>query len=1275
MGRTGCWSTSSRPVRRRRARPGSPAGRRRCGGRRRSRCGPFAPCCRPIGCSAWPTTKPCPALLVESAEHQQEVTDQLGTQVRKAVELLVQTFDRLDRESSGEALAEVGEKTLYEAALTVMMRLVFLLCAEERDLLPLSLAGYADDYAAAILRERLRTGADEYGEEILERHHDAWVRLLALSRAVHGGIEHPDLRLPAYGGTLFDPDRFPFLEGRPAGSSWREQVADPPAVDNRTVLHLLDALQSLEIPQPGRGIIAVPVSFRALDIEQIGHVYEGLLDHTAVRAAGPALSLTGAGGKEPEIPLEELEAVAAKGRAALVKFLKKATGRSKSAIENGLDRAAGDLDDDRRRAFRTLCGGCVGLEAGDLWERVKPFADLVRDDPFDRPVVILPSSVYVTAGTDRRSTGTHYTPRTLTEPIVRHTLEPLCYDGPAEGKPEDEWELRSAEELLALNVCDMTCGSGAFLVESCRYLADRLVQAWDRAERDDPAAPGITPFGASSKGVLDEQLIPVDPEERLNYARRLLAQSCLYGVDKNPLAAEIAKLSLWLLTLAKDRPFTFLEHAIRSGDALAGVEGSHVDDDRPGLTHTSSGDPLLGIESLKQLERFNLDWKHGDNDIFLQFMEGEVQKARGLRAAISLIYSTSIRHTREQERLFREYQSLMDRLRCVADFLISVELRKREGKSRKRLHNDAAIRVSELYYDAPLPEFRAAANEAVGDRRPLHWPVEFLNVLDLREGFDAFVGNPPFMGGQKITGNHGTAYRNYLVEHLANGVRGSADLCAYFFLRARQLLRAGGTMGLIATNTVAQGDTREVGLDQLLSGDCVAYRAESSRSWPGQANLEISQVWLRQGEWRGEQVLDGEPVAGITSHLTEPGAVVGDPYRLKANEGKSFQGSIVLGMGFVLEPEQAHALIGKNPKNRDVLFPYLNGQDLNSRPDQSPSRWVINFHDWPLDRTADGAWDGANAARHKAWLQKGQVPADYPDPVAADYPECLTIIERDVKPEREKNKYSRSARVYWWHYERARDELYEAISGFGTVFASTRVTKFLSVSHVPTDQVLTVDLAVHALTENKHFCTLSSTFFEDWTWSTSSTHESRLRFVISDSFETFPFPPPHTEAEALDRIGGLYHFFRRSIMLARQEGLTKTYNRFHDEGVESSGLSVDRATWRDVLDDFNPEAGDPAGDEAIDALRTLHAVMDHAVAAAYGWDDLDLDHGFHDTKQGVRFTLAEAARKEVLQRLLKLNHDRYAEEVAAGLHDKGRKKSGKAKQKSASQTGAGLFDG
>ena len=534
-------------------------------------------------------------LLKKSAANQQEVTDQLGYQVRRAVEVLIQTLDRTDQDHGRELLDGIKENVLYEAALTVMMRLVFLFCAEERGLLLLSDPLYGQHFSVSTIREQLRETAGQFGEEVLERRHDAWNRLLTTFRAVYGGVWHDSFKLPAYGGRLFDPDRFPFLEGRQSDTHWRDTEATPLPVDNRTVLHLLEALQLLQVKVPGRGPAeARRLSFRALDIEQIGHVYEGLLDHTAVRASEPFLGLAGTKDKEPEIPLAELERLHENGEDDLFTFLKKETGRSQNALRKALAQELVVQDSSR---FRTAC------QNEDLWERVEPFAGLVRMDTFDYPVVIPEGSAFVTAGTDRRSTGTHYTPRSLTEPVIQYTLEPLVYLGPAQGKPDEEWKLKSARELLDLKICDMACGSGAFLVQACRYMSERLLEAWDEAERAHPGVLGITPEGEPSTGSPEDTLIPKDQAERQTYAMRLIAQRCLYGVDKNPLAAEMAKLSLWLLTLAKDKPFGFLDHAIRCGDSL------------------------VGIHDLEQLRHYSLKPEDSDSVLFKGPLDNAVDEA------------------------------------------------------------------------------------------------------------------------------------------------------------------------------------------------------------------------------------------------------------------------------------------------------------------------------------------------------------------------------------------------------------------------------------------------------------------------------------------------------------------------------------------------------------------------------------------------------------------------------------------------------------------------
>jgi hypothetical protein len=278
-------------------------------------------------------------------------------------------------------------------------------------------------------------------------------------------------------------------------------------------------------------------------------------------------------------------------------------------------------------------------------------------------------------------------------------------------------------------------------------------------------------------------------------------------------------------------------------------------------------------------------------------------------------------------------------------------------------------------------------------------------------------------------------------------------------------------------------------------------------------------------------------------------------------------------------------LITKDPRNNEVLFPSLNGEDLNSRPDCSARRWVINFHDWPEER-------------------------------AATYPDCYEQVVRLVKPERERNR-DRRRREIWWQFTRTAPELYAAIARLKRVIAITRVSKVVMPIRVTTGQVFSEATVVFASDDTAMLALLSSAPHYWWAIERSSTLETRIRYAPSDVFETLPRPPVTDEMRA---AGERLDSYRRELMLARQAGLTATYNLVH-----------------------NPDSPD----DDIAELRSIHVAIDETVMRAYGWDDLldaGLGHAFHDTRQGVRFTVAPAARQEILDRLLELNHERYAAE-------------------------------
>lgn len=1115
-----------------------------------------------------------PKLFERSLKHQDDVTDALGEQVRRAVEVLVQALDRADQDRNRDLLRDVDPRELYEAGLTVMMRLVFLLAAEERGLLLLGDPRYDSFYAISSMRMQLRSDS----EEILERRRSAWSRLLGLFRGVYGGIDHPTLRLPALGGSLFDPDRYPFLEGRNKGTNWRSDPAEPLPIDDRTVLLLLEAIQTFE----GRTL-----SYRALDVEQIGHVYEGLLERTVKRVDDVTLELdSGAKAKSPRVTLGEMESARLDGMTRVSELLKERSERSESAIRNDLGRAADD-----RLAVRllTVCRGDIGLR-----DRILPYAPLLRTDPWGYPLVHHSGAFVVVLGADRRESGTHYTPKSLTEKIVEETLTPVVYRGPAEGKAREEWELRSAEELLDLKVCDPAMGSGAFLVQACRWLSDRLVEAWSTTEASGRKidSEGRIPGECDAEAF---EPLSQDAEERAILARRLFAERCLYGVDRNPLAVELAKLSLWLTTMSKGRPFGFLDHNLRSGDSL------------------------LGIHDLGQLIELDINPKgKAQLRLFGRTIQSAVDKAVELRARLREIPIRDIHDVEAMAALDIQSRGELALPTRIADAFVGIVLaEERAGERSARIETLAAFADAAASGESSASArlLRDASSDLAKDapdgaaRRPFHWPLEFPEVF-LREsgGFDAFVGNPPFLGGQRISGALGAVYRDWLVNQVVNGRRGSADLVAYFFHRAWKCLRNGGGLGLLAVNTIGEGDTRQVGLEALLEDGALIYAAYPNEPWPGTAAVSTSRVHLRRGGWRGERSLLGRPATYISAFLSDGEELT--PNRLKENKNVAFQGSNVLGMGFVLTREEAEYMLNDDPKNQEVIFPYLNGEELNSHPKQKPGRWVINFWDWPEER-------------------------------AKEYVLPFDRVVRLVKPDRDQlggNASAEGRKKKYWLFGRDAKALYHAI-GRGNhfdrhpkdwsgnvepidfVLVCSLVSKHLAFALVPNDMIFAHRLCVFASNSHSMFAFLSSSMNEIWARKNSSSLETRLNYSPSDAFETLPLPD--FGDLRLAELGRRYEMVRSQFCAARRIGLTGVYNSLH-----------------------SPSDRDPS----ITELRRLHREIDGAIARAYNWDDLDLGHGFHNVtylpeNDRLRFTISEPARLEVLRRLSELNRQRFQKEV------------------------------
>lgn len=991
-----------------------------------------------------------PALLRESRQRQEKVTEELAGQVEEALQILVAGFDVANQRMNGRLLRDYAEEEGVEdfraGLVTVLLRLVFLLYCEDQGVLPTDNSFYAENYSLARLADQLQEERVLYPEAMRHRY-GAWARLCALFRLVWSGARHKDLTLPARQGDLFDPHRFLFLEGRLTAG---DDDGELPPVDDGVVDDVLDRLVYLEGQR---------LSYRNLDVEQIGSVYEALMAVELRRARSLALPLRGGGWVEVEDILGADRPSAVVAAAADLKpaeLAKRAPGLA--AFE-----AAGDWAD----------------PVAELREVLTP---LLRQDIEPRQA----GQHYLGAGSERRRTGSHYTPTTLTRPIVERTLSPVVdRDGPP-----------SSKAILALKVCDPAMGSGAFLAETCRYLARRLLDAWTR------------------EGMIPEAARRGDP---LLYARRLVAERCIYGVDKNPFAVQLARLSLWLVTLAKDLPFTFVDHALREGDAVIG------------LTTT-------------QIAAFSFDAKSAAQ-LFAHSIRRSIKDAVRDRAQI---LEPDLFSWKDKTRALTNALDEVETARVRGDLLLASfwaggaasEMKKRI----QRLHPavDAwFLSDGEQRLDQEWLDLRAALPIA----RPFHWELEFPEVFARENpGFDAVVGNPPFGGQETIRLANGGPQYIKLLQALNPHAHGSSDLVAHFFLRAAWVLRAGACFGLVATNSVKQGNTRDTGLKHIIEHRGITvWDAILDQPWSGGAAVVVDVVHACRGTTPTGRRLN--------SSLVEAEELA-DPLELKERAFQAFEGTKVYGKGFVLAPGEASEFLAANELNARVVRPFIGGEQLNGNglgPDGmvTHDRYVIDFGERSLAEA--GAW-----------------------------PDLLRVVEERVRPERE--KLTTSAGAYWWRFERTRPELYSTIQRLPRCFVAARVSKHWLVSAQPVNRVFTDKVVVFAFADWASFAILQSRVHEAWAWTLATTMKTDLSYAPSRCFETFPFPrPADAQRVAIAAAGEALHGHRAALMARFNEGMTKIWNRLLNQDETDSGVL---------------------------RLRELREAMDRAVLDAYGWSDV-----------------------------------------------------------------------
>ncbi len=1102
-----------------------------------------------------------PALLVRSRARQANVTNTLAAQVFEALDTLLRGFEaaaRRDRHADLRALIELARSPgedgdgphrsqddhIYGGLLTVLLRLVFLLYAEDRELLPTEHESYVSSLSLGQLFEDLRRDHGAF-PDTMNRRYGAWSRLLALFRAIHDGVAHGDFHIPARRGDLFDPSRHPFLEswGLP-DTAPAKQLADMarvgvPTIDDETVYRVLERLVVLEGQR---------LSYKVLDVEQLGSVYEALMGYGVLSLGSPAvccrhksLQSGSRGGvwieagvilahkpdRREKLLVEEYDVV--KGDAAKIAADLRAA-KDEAAVLDALDRIS-------LRKVERRGAGQLAIQPGE----------------------------------ERRRTSSHYTPRTLSEPIVQRTLEPLLMAMSESGEPR-------SEQLLDLKICDPAMGSGAFLVAACRFLADQVVAAWEREGQTEKVASAT--------------------EDVVTYARRLVAQRCLYGVDRNPLAVNLAKLSLWLVTLARDEPFTFVDHCLRHGDSLVGL-------------------------SFEQIQAF-----HWAPEAQMALIERElascIEESLALRQHIlDLAGDSSPGVTRLKEALLWDANDAQERVRIIGDLVVGAFFEGKNDKERKAERTRRLDLVQTWLADGGSPSAEIVEmRERIRARIPVfHWWLEFPEVfyreradpLDAGQVnhaalMDAFVGNPPFLGGSGVSSRFGDSYRDWLLT-LHDHSHGNADLSAHFFRRVDSLLGSHGTIGLIATNTIGQGDTRASGLQPLVNGGYVLYDATRSMLWPAAgAAVAVSVVHLAKGTTAAHvpaRRLDGAVVSEINSRL-RPKPERADPDPLIANTGMTFLGTKVYGQGFVLTPHERDELVAEDPNNAARIVPYLGGEEVNASPTQHFDRYVISFGEMELEE-------------------------------AERWPALLSIVREKVKPERDKlrdNADGRRRKQFWWQFGRWTPALYAALQGKQRCLVTSIHSKHLIFSFQPTERVFSHALYVFASDSFWYFAIMQTRVHELWARLLSSSLEDRLRYSASDCFDTFPFPPEAAMQPdgKLEASGEALYAFRARLMVERDQGLTTTYNQLKD-----------------------PELVDAE----IEELRRQHVELDRAVLAAYGWSDIE-PPPFTAPVTGDEQRAREAFDDEVIDRLFALNAERAAEERALALTStKGKRKPAK----------------
>ncbi len=640
----------------------------------------------------------------ESREHAERVSEDLKRAVFTAAESLVRGLiaDAVPRQElvSATELNEAAVVCYRDAALTALYRILFILYAEARDPRLDGHQVYRQSYSIhALIEDLLREPVRPWPEN----RSTLWPRLLALFRIYDKGLPQitPWDNIPPRGGDFFDSET---TEG---------QILEAARLPDATVVSLL---LDLTTTSPRRGVGRERVSFRELDIESLGAVYEGLLEYEPRVARETTVEVDVQGRIFALVPVEVLRLcreknLKVKGEFAIVAGTVAEALHPEATVEV-------EEDEDGPAEEDAEAGESEDEEEGEAIEAVKKGASarLVRR--------LEAGDFHFVLGPARKGSGSFYTPLPLVRDLVLHSLRPL-----AEGK--------TVAEIERLRILDPACGSAHFLVEAMRYLARELHHAYveESGKVGPPLFRSTTGLGWDDNWKASDEEARAENSEARAWCKRRIAERCLFGVDRNPTAVALARVALWIESLAGDRPLTYFEHHVRCGNSLLGTWLDRL------------GEPPLPSMRPKP--------KPGALGLFVEPAKELIRKAAGIRRLIDDAGPDAlIREGIEAESV--EEQDFKEGLRKKADGLLSGAKLLFDLRFASAFLPEIWAEWSTLtsYLSGPkrLREYARSRSwwgefEAVREReRFFHWELEFPEVLlgSERRGFDVVLGNPPW---------------------------------------------------------------------------------------------------------------------------------------------------------------------------------------------------------------------------------------------------------------------------------------------------------------------------------------------------------------------------------------------------------------------------------------------------------------------------------------------------------------------------------------------------